>query len=150
MYKIITKRTIGTIMLVAVLCAVLVIEFLICYSQHSYVKSEKDVADFLSALSIDVADKKPEISEIFIPEKFDAVYSEYNDIQKQAGYNIEDYKGKKVTKYTYTVSNFDSDETVIVNVLVYKKSIIGGDISSTELDGFVLPLDIERLKLKEK
>ena len=47
------------------------------------------------------------------------------------------YKGIRAKKYTYHVKNYpDTQEDVIANLLIYNNKVIGGDISSTALDGF--------------
>ena len=88
------------------------------------------------------ADTSPaEISYISIPETLDAVYSAYNVIIKEAGFDLNEYAGKTVTRYTYSVQNYDRDNPVVrINILVYRKKIIAADISSLSKDGFILPL----------
>lgn len=75
-----------------------------------------------------------------IPVQFDDVYNEYNKIQKKAGFDLSEYTGKKVMRYTFSVKNFDGIEGVRANVLVYKGKIIGGDLMTVALDGFMIPL----------
>ena len=41
-------------------------------------------------------------------------------------------------RYTFTVTNYPSyEETVYANVLVYRNRVIGGDICSADVSGFV-------------
>jgi len=80
---------------------------------------------------------------IIIPPQFNEIYKNYNEMQKQQGFDLSNFKGKTVTKYTYEVINYPksaSDEyapNVFANLLVYEDKIIGGDICSMELDGFL-------------
>ena len=53
---------------------------------------------------------------------------------------MTEYLGKKVVRYTFAINNFDGAEGVRVNVLMHKGSIIGGDIMTVAIDGFMLPL----------
>ncbi len=90
------------------------------------------------------ADETSETSEnVFIPKEFDDVYMRYNKIQKLSGFDIEKYRGKAVTRYTFRVLNFPdrSEAEVFVNILVYEGKLIGGDCMTVALDGFMLPLD---------
>lgn len=89
-------------------------------------------------------DETSETSEnVFIPREFDDVYKRYNKIQKLSGFNLENYKGKAVKRYTFRVLNFPDHEKeeVFVNILVYEEKLIGGDCMTVALDGFMLPLD---------
>ena len=95
---------------------------------------------FLKELGLEVDATTLSEKNIKIPTEFSSVYENYNDIQRQAGYDLSEYRGKSVTQYTYTVTNYDSDDVVVVNLLCYAGKIIGGDICSTVLDGFMLPL----------
>ena len=77
-----------------------------------------------------------------IPKTFSQVYENYNALQKQAGYDLSAYKGAKVTIFTYPVGkvSHDNDDDYYVTLMVYKGRIIGGDISSRNFYGEMLPL----------
>ena len=76
--------------------------------------------------------------EVIVPESFDKVYLGYNEMQKEQGLNLSKYKGKTVTRYTYEVTNYpDYDGTVYISLLVYKDKVIGGDVCSADVNGFV-------------
>ncbi len=78
---------------------------------------------------------------IVIPVVFDKVYQNYNDLQKKAGMNLKPYRGRRVTRYTYSVTNFaDNIEGVRANLLCYDGKIIGGDLSTVAINGFMVPL----------
>lgn len=77
--------------------------------------------------------------QIQIPERFTTVYENYNQLQLQQGYDLAKYAGESCTLYSYTVLNYpDSDQTVIADIYVYKGRIIGGDVHSTNLNGFMI------------
>lgn len=79
-----------------------------------------------------------DVEEVRIPEVFDDVYNNYNDIQKNQGYDLTKYAGKRVKRYTYTVLNYPNGiNGVKANLLVHKNKVIGGDICSVALDGFM-------------
>lgn len=81
------------------------------------------------------------VQEIHIPERFTTVYDNYNDLQRQQGYDLLEYAGKDCTLYSYTVLNYpDKEQTVIADLYVYKNRIIGGDVHSTNLNGFMIGL----------
>ncbi len=105
---------------------------------YGKIKEASDVRDFLSQFGWLTSEEPIESVVVGIPENFDRVISEYNEIQKMQGLNLEKFKGKDVTRYTFTVKNYpNSDKTVYANVLVYKKKVIGGDICSADVKDFV-------------
>ena len=104
------------------------------------VKINDDRLDIAKKLGWEVEAEPIEIEEIIIPEEFDEVYEKYNDLQKEMGLDLSKYKGKKCKRYCYRVTNFDGEEDVHMNLLIYKDKIIGGDVSSTNLDGFMKSL----------
>ncbi len=97
------------------------------------------IVNYLTYLGYETGDKPFEITRITIPQDFDAIYSSYNNIQLEAGFDLSKYKGKSLSKYSYEVKNVDG-EGVRANVLVYDGIIVGGDISSPKTDGFLKSL----------
>ena len=76
--------------------------------------------------------------EVLIPGRFDQIYESYNDIQKGQGFDISRYRGETVTKYTYLVKNYPGEpDGVAANLLVYQGRIIGADLCSLQLGGFL-------------
>ena len=89
-----------------------------------------------------VPSKEPiEVVEITIPIKWDGVYNTYNALQKEGGFDLEPWKGKTCTRYTYLIPEYNARG----NVLVYDGIIIGGDICSITLDGIMLPIEKDKL-----
>lgn len=107
---------------------------------YSYdkIKSAEDVVSFLSQFGWEVTAEPVEVKTVTIPAEFDKVFAAYNEMQKEQGLNLSKYKNKEVTRYTFSVSNYpDYDGTVYANVLVYRNRVIGGDICSADVSGFV-------------
>ncbi len=78
------------------------------------------------------------VKEITLPKTFDPVYTRYNeDIQQPEGFDLRRYAGSKATLYVYTVLNHPSEEEVSANLLVCDGTVIGGDLCSARLDGFM-------------
>lgn len=74
-----------------------------------------------------------------LPLRFDMVYNNYNELQKEAGFDLLPYRGKECIMYTYQILNHPFGKAN-ANIIVYRGDIIGGDISSVNLDGFMTPL----------
>lgn len=83
---------------------------------------------------------KPYSSEkVKIPNEFDEVYKNYNIIQKDAGLDLEPYRGMSGTRYTFIVTNYpyDTGETVYANIICIKGEPIAGDIMTVSIHGFM-------------
>ena len=106
--------------------------------QYDKVKSADDAARFLSQFGWTVDAGSAETAGVTIPAEFDKVFAGYNEMQKAQGLDLSKYKKKAVTRYTFTVTNYkDYDGTVYANVLVYRGRVIGGDICSADVTGFI-------------
>lgn len=99
--------------------------------------------DYMSSLGCNVEETAISSKETVIPQSFDKVYEKYNLLQKKAGFDLEPFRGKEATVYSY---RFEDSPEMVVNLIVANGCIIGGDISSTALDGFMLPLSSESVK----
>ena len=106
--------------------------------RYDKVKSESDVIDFLSQFGWEVDSTPVEVKKVTIPTEFDKVFAAYNELQREQGLNLSKFKNKEVTRYTFKVTNYQGYEgTVWANVLVYRNRVIGGDICSADVTGFV-------------
>jgi len=102
------------------------------------IKTNNDRVAFLTSFGWDVNQTPLEIEEVTIPKEFDDVYSAYNELQKYQNCDLSKYKGKKVKRYTYEVLNYPTGEQgVCANLLLYKNRIIGGDVCSSNYEGFM-------------
>lgn len=83
-----------------------------------------------------------EQKEITIPQQFNDVYEKYNQIQKNQGFDLEKYKGKTATVFTYGITNYKSNDNVIANLIVCDGILIGADLCDTSVDnGFLIGLN---------
>lgn len=83
------------------------------------------------------------VEELRIPEDFDEVYLDYLKLQEDQGFQLRKYAGKRVKRYTYEILNYPSGETgVLANLLLYRKTVVGGEVLSPELDGFLHGLEM--------
>ncbi len=100
-------------------------------------KSTEEHIDFLNSYGYTVVENPMQIQEILIPTEFSEEYNTYNEYQKLSGFDLTKYKGYRIKKYTYKVTDYaESKDEVVANLMIYNNKIIGGDISSTTLGGF--------------
>lgn len=110
------------------------------------VKSNEQRVSYLQGLGWEVSQTPLEEQEVTIPKTFNEIYTSYNELQKAQGFDLTDYAGLRVTRYTYEVRNYpDASDTVVADLLVYKHKVIGGDVQSTALDGFMQGLEYPAL-----
>ncbi len=108
--------------------------------RYDKIKTNDDRIAFLSQFGWEVNATPVETREVKIPTEFDKVFTSYNEIQKQQGLDLSRYKNKNVTRYTYEITNYsDSQQGVktYANILVYRNKVIGGDICSADVGGFI-------------
>ncbi len=103
--------------------------------------SAEERLSFLENCGLAVDGEPVQVAEIIIPAEFDETYNDYNDIQLKQGFDLSDYCGKRVKRWTYRVTNYPGygaeADCIQTNLLVYDGLIIGGDICSVELNGFM-------------
>lgn len=102
--------------------------------------TNEDRVNFLKANGIIVEGSPCEIIETVVPEKFDSVYQEYNNIQMSQGFDLEKYKGKEVTRYSYIIMDDTKESKTIASIILHKNRIIACDICNTEGEGYVSAL----------
>lgn len=115
--------------------------------------TEEERLSFLSQFGWEVDEEPAEVKEVVIPTEFDDVYNQYNVIQKEQNLDLEKFKGARVKCWSYNVRNYPGYETkggvIRATLLVFDGVVIGGDISSTELSGFMHTFDFPQEKAIE-
>ena len=100
---------------------------------------------FLQSYGWEVNEQPCEMVQVVIPETFGDVYENYNEIQKQQGFDLSRFRGKQVSRCSYEVLNYPGQKEYIrANLLIYNQEVIGGDICSIYAEngfmhGFSLP-----------
>lgn len=106
--------------------------------RYDGIKTADDRLTFLRQFGIEVDPTPVEEVEVTVPAEFDKVYRSYNELQKEQGFDLTKYLKKDVMRYTYRVTNYEGyDGEVYVNLLVYKKKVIGADVCSADANGFI-------------
>ena len=108
--------------------------------KYSYdkVKTPSDAANFLAQFGWEVEGTPVEEKAVTIPAEFDKVFAAYNELQRKQGLDLSGYGGRTVERYTYKITNYDGYEgTVYANLLIYRNRVIGGDVCSADVSGFV-------------
>ena len=104
------------------------------------VRSAEDRIKFIEQFGLTVKGEALTDETVALPETFDRVLNEYNELQKLQGLDLLKYKSKRVSHYTYEVTNYEHNGRVYVNLYVTRGRVVACDLSSTEGDAFVIPL----------
>lgn len=91
---------------------------------------------FLENLGWEVSTSPTESMQVRIPRESSEVFTRYNTLQKNQGFDLTEFAGKTVMRYVYQVNNFPgATEPVYATLLVSQDKIIGGDITDTAPGG---------------
>ncbi len=101
-------------------------------------KTNEECIMFLNSLGWEVESTPLEEKTVIIPKEFSDVYENYNALQLEQGYDLSGFRGLEVTIYTYTVTNYAGFKgTVVADLYIYQGQVIGGDIHTLAIDGFM-------------
>jgi hypothetical protein len=102
------------------------------------VKTAEDRVAYLAAHGWTANASTEECQEVIIPKEFDGIFEEYNNLQKEQGFDLSKHKGKRVMRYIYQIDNHPSGHSpVYASVLIYKNTVVGGDLQNPAPDGFI-------------
>lgn len=102
------------------------------------VRSNQDRVEYLAGYGWQVLPEPVATQELIVPDEMDGSYEEYIQLQADQGFDLKKYAGKRVKRYTYQITNYPSGEAgVQANLLLYKRRVIGGEVLSPRLDGFL-------------
>lgn len=107
------------------------------------IRTNDDRLAYLSGLGWQVSLQPIATEELLIPGQFDDSYAGYLKLQEDQGFDLTQYCGKRVKRYTYQLTNYPAqDEPMQIALLIYKNRVIGGQIQSASgslLHGLTLP-----------
>lgn len=141
-YFIFTKKRLFTVFAFLVCVAFISYEIFAVNSIKQNAKSNDERLAFIKNMGYTVTSDNPSKKMIIIPEVFGDVYNNYNVLQQSAGYDLLMYKGCEATVYTYNINAPENHKgECVLNIIVYNDRVIGGDVSSLSINGFMLPLN---------
>ena len=141
LFLILTKKNLAIISAVIIVAMLLLVQIFLSDAKNIDGSTNTLRTDYLKSIGIHTEDSGVLSKNIIIPESFDSVYSEYNSIQKQSGFDLIPFKGMEATVYTYPLSGDDSKQ---VHLIVCKGNIIGGDVADISLGGEMRPLILKK------
>lgn len=95
---------------------------------------------YISSLGWEVTGEE-RCEEVSLPQRLTGPYDDYLALQREVGFDLSSYAGKTLIRYCYEVTNYpDTSDTVLLDLLVHEGGIVGGDVRSPALDGFIASL----------
>ena len=111
------------------------------------VKTDEDRVAYLSGWGRQVAPETVSAEELQMPEDFGEEYAQYLELQAAQGFDLTKYAGKRVKRYTWTVTNYPGQpEGVQAHLLLCRNTVIGGEILG---EGFLHGLSMPDGQQKE-
>ena len=103
-------------------------------------RTEKNRVAYIAQCGWEVESPALNSQTVIIPRSFSEVFEQYNELQKTQGFDLSRYCGMEVEAYTYKVLNDPSGDDVVAQMYVLNGEVIGGDVHSTSLNGFMVGL----------
>ena len=147
--KITKKKVLAFSLVFACLALILIIaipsaDAAVDKQNKTMLKTNEERIDFLANYGWSVESDPVEVVEVVIPSEFDQTYETYNSLQKTQGFDLSAFKGKKVIRYSYTITNYPTEQEspVRANMLLMENRLVGGDVTSIALGGFMHGFDM--------
>ena len=100
-------------------------------------ETNEERLSFLASWGWQAEEEPLEMREVLIPAEFDDVYLRYNEVQIAQGMDLRPFAGRTCSQWVYRVMNHPSGQEVRASLLVLDGHIVGGDLSTAELGGFL-------------
>ena len=105
--------------------------------EETVLRDNEDRIAYLKELGWEVDEEPVESMELELPEELTGSYAAYNELQLAQGFDLRDYLGKGVSRWTYQVRNYpDRPEDVQLNLYLCEDRPIAGDIIAGGEGGF--------------
>ena len=105
--------------------------------EETVLRDNEDRIAYLKELGWEVDEEPIESMELALPEELTGSYAAYNELQLAQGFDLRDYLGKSVSRWTYQVRNYpDRPEDVQLNLYLCEDRPIAGDIIAGGEGGF--------------
>ena len=141
--KLTKKRAVALLLFLGVILSAAVV---LCSSPRSLlstgdmldVSQTKGREKYLASYGWEIDPDSEEERNVLLPKSFEGAVGEYADMQTRQGYDFASYAGLECRQYTYTVTNYEGcGGTVYATLYIKGTRVIGGDIHSAAIDGFM-------------
>ena len=96
---------------------------------------------YLASLGLRADPASEELRPVALPARFDALLEDYNALQLSQGFDLRAAAGRTCLCCSYDLVGFpDWDGRVIATLYLFRGRVIGGDVHTAAVDGFMRPL----------
>ena len=107
--------------------------------------TDQERAAYLESLGWETDGVPTETLTFSLPQPLNAAYEEYNQLQLEQGFDLTNYAGMQVTRYSYAVKNYPGyPDQVQADLYVCGDNIVAGDILYYGDKGFVSTLQFPK------
>lgn len=93
---------------------------------------------FIRSLGWEADPETEERHSVTIPSCRESPMADYNELMRQGGYDLSAYEGKTLEQYSYVLREYPNcADRVFLVLYVYRGRVVGGDIHTAALDGFM-------------
>ena len=92
---------------------------------------------YLQELGWDADASTEECKTVLIPREFEGIMLSYSKLQTEQGYDFASFGGLECKQYSYVITNYPDVGTVYATLYVKGSRVIGGDIHSADINGFM-------------
>lgn len=104
-------------------------------------RSTRGRCAYLAALGWEADEASEELRDVYLPERFDALLEDYNALQLSQGWDLRAAAGRTCLCCSYDLVNYPGWEgRVIATLYLFHGRVIGGDIHTAAVGGFLRPL----------
>ena len=90
----------------------------------------EDHLAFLRSIGCEDAAAPMAIEEVQLPDQADQPFEQYNALQREVGFDLSDYRGKRVKVWSYLVTC--DDRPTVAHLYVYRDRLVGGDLTDQQ------------------
>lgn len=139
-----TKK--GAVAIIIIIGVILACAVILCSNPRSLfstsdmldASSQKGRIEYLESYGWKVDAGSESCCTVILPREFDGTLADYAAMQKTQGYDFASYSGLGCKQYTYTVTSYEGfSGTVYATLYVKGTRVIGGDIHSADISGFM-------------
>ena len=107
----------------------------------SSLRSTEGRCAYLASLGLRADPASEELRPVALPARFDALLEDYNALQLSQGFDLRAAAGRTCLCCSYDLVGFpDWDGRVIASLYLFRGRVIGGDVHTAAVDGFMRPL----------
>ena len=102
------------------------------------IKTQEDRLAYIASLGWAIDPGSEELSQVLIPDCGEGFMTEYNELMRRGGFDLSPFAGKSAERCSYRLLDYPGcEEHVYLILYLYRGRVIGGDIHTAALDGFM-------------